>query len=250
MYKLEVSTYSIEGVKEALKLGVDRLELCANIKEGGTTPSYGFIKAALNTGHPNVFIIVRPRGGDFLYSNDEFDIIKKDIIEAKKMGVHGVVCGILNADGSIDKCRTRQLVELAEPMKFTFHRAFDMSCDYKKSLADLIDLKVDTVLTSGTKETALEGKEIIKELVEIAAGKINILVGSGVNASNIEELQVATGANEFHMSAVKMVQSEMTFTNNNLNMGNIESEEYLKQTVDEEKIEAAMKVIKKLNNTL
>nr|WP_321411304.1 copper homeostasis protein CutC [uncultured Carboxylicivirga sp.] len=250
MYKLEVSTYSIEGVKEALKLGVDRLELCANIKEGGTTPSYGFIKVALNTGHPNVFIIVRPRGGDFLYSNDEFDIIKKDIIEAKKMGVHGVVCGILNADGSIDKCRTRQLVELAEPMKFTFHRAFDMSRDYKKSLADLIDLKVDTVLTSGTKETALEGKEIIKELVEMAAGKINILVGSGVNASNIEELQVATGANEYHMSAVKMVQSEMTFTNNNLNMGNIESEEYLKQTVDKEKIEAAMKVINKLNNAL
>nr|WP_321452543.1 copper homeostasis protein CutC [uncultured Carboxylicivirga sp.] len=247
MYKLEVSTYSIEGVKEALKLRADRLELCSNVKEGGTTPSYGFVKAALKTGHPNVFIIVRPRGGDFLYTDDEFDIIKKDIIEAKKMGVHGVVSGILNADGTIDKPRTRQLIELATPMKFTFHRAFDMTCDYKKALSDLIDLGVDTVLTSGTKNTAIEGKEIIKELVELAQGKINILVGSGVNPTNMEELQKSTNAHEYHMSAMKMVKSEMEFFNTDLNMGNVDSDEYMKQTVDAEKIAKAVEVIKKLN---
>lgn len=246
MFKLEISTYNIEGVKEALKIGVDRLELCNNVKEGGTTPSSGFVRAALATGHPNIFIIVRPRGGDFLYTDAEFQIIKDDILEAKRLGVHGIVCGLLNEDGSIDTVRTKELVELSKPMKFTFHRAFDMCNNPKKALEDLIAVGVDTVLTSGTENTAVEGASVLKDLVKLANNRITILVGSGVNASNIADLQQKTGAFEYHMSAIKSVKSGMKFFNHNLNMGNIESEEYSKLTVDKEKIEAAFKVIKLL----
>lgn len=246
MFKLEVSTYNIEGVNEALKLGVNRLELCNNIKEGGTTPSAGFVKAAIETGHPDIFIIIRPRGGDFLYSDSEFEVIKSDIELAKQLGVHGVVSGVLNADGSIDIKRTKELVELARPMKFTFHRAFDMSNDPQKSLADLIEIGVDIVLTSGMENTAVEGASTLKKMIQQANNKITVLVGSGVNATNIAQLQEETGAVEFHMSAVKEVKSEMQFFNHRLNMGNVESEEYTKLTVDTDKISKALEVIKTL----
>ncbi|WP_068472214.1 copper homeostasis protein CutC [Saccharicrinis aurantiacus] len=246
MFKLEVSTYNIEGVKAALKLGVDRLELCNNIKEGGTTPSAGFVKAAIETGHPDIFIIVRPRGGDFLYSDSEFEVIKSDIELAKLLGVHGVVSGVLNADGSIDIKRTKELVELARPMKFTFHRAFDMSNDPKKALDDLIEIGVDIVLSSGMEDTAVEGRKTLQQMIQQANNRITVLVGSGVNASNIAQLQKETGATEFHMSAVKEIKSEMEFFNHRLNMGNVESEEYSKLTVDTEKITAALSVIKQL----
>lgn len=246
MFKLEISTYNIEGVKEALRLGADRVELCDNIKEGGTTPSFGLIRSALDTGHPSVFIIVRPRGGDFLYSDDEYQIIRKDIIAAREMGVHGVVCGLLNKDGSIDTERTKALIELARPMRFTFHRAFDMCNNHKKALEDLISIGVDIVLTSGMENTATEGSATLKELVTQASGRINILVGSGVNANNIEQLFQATGAHQYHMSAVKEVKSEMKFFNRRLCMGNEPGDEYKKLTVDNEKIINALKVINQL----
>lgn len=246
MYKLEVSTYNIEGVNEALKLGVNRLELCDNIKEGGTTPSAGFVKAAVATGHTNIFIIVRPRGGDFLYSKEEFEVIKSDIELAKLLGVQGVVSGILNADGTIDVERTKELVDLASPMKFTFHRAFDMSKDPEQSLEDLIKIGVDIVLTSGMEDTAVQGAATLKKMIQQADNRIAILVGSGVNASNISQLQKETGAVEFHMSAVKEVKSAMQFFNHRLNMGNVKSEEYSKLTVDTEKITKAVEVIKSL----
>ncbi len=246
MFKLEISAYNIEEVKAALRLGVDRLELCANIKEGGTTPSYGFVEAALATGHSNVFIIIRPRGGDFLYSDDEFEVMKAEIAIARKIGVHGVVCGLLNADGSIDIVRTKQLIELAKPMNFTFHRAFDMCNNPAKGLEELISIGVNTILTSGMEETALKGKEALKKLVEQAAGRINILAGSGVSAQNIETLHHTAKVQEFHMSAVKEMDSAMQFKNDRLSMGNCKSEEYKKLTVDTDKIKNAIAVINQL----
>jgi copper homeostasis protein len=241
--KLEISTYNIEGVISAHKLGANRVELCDNIKEGGTTPSYGFIKQALEIDHPEVFVIIRPRGGDFLYSDAEFQIIKDDIIEAKKLGVDGVVCGVLLSDGNIDKVRTKELINLARPMKFTFHRAFDMSKSYQNSINDLIEIGVDIVLTSGMKDKAIDGIYILKELVEISKGRIEILAGSGVNSENIAELSEKANITNFHMSAIKYVNSEMKYFNNSLNMGNIESEEYTKLTVDSDKIMKAVEVI-------
>lgn len=247
MYQLEISTYTLGGVKAAMDLGVDRVELCDNIKEGGTTPSYGLVKAALETGFGGVFVIVRPRGGDFLYNDDEFEIIKKDIVQFRQMGVHGVVSGILLPDGNIDTLRTRELVELARPMKFTFHRAFDMCQNPQQGLEDLIGIGVDIVLTSGTENTAVEGQELLKELVEQAGDRIAILAGSGVNAGNIPLLHAATGARQYHLSAVKEVPSEMAFFNPRLSMGNVPSEEYKKLTADIAKIEQAIAAINALN---
>jgi|LGVE01.1.fsa_nt_gb copper homeostasis protein len=244
--KLEVSTYNIEGVIEAYRLGADRVELCDNIKEGGTTPSYGFIKKSLDVDHPEVFIIVRPRGGDFLYTEYEFDIMKNDIKMAKKLGIDGVVSGVLLANGNIDIVRTKELVELSKPMKFTFHRAFDMTKGYKKSIAELIDIGVDIVLTSGMENKAEDGLAVLKELVETSRGEIEILVGSGVNPNNMEKIYIDSGITNFHMSAVKEIESEMTFFNKRLSMGNVEAEEYTKLTVDSNKIEGAVKVINQL----
>jgi len=243
---LEISTYNLNGVKAAKELGADRVELCDNIKEGGTTPSYGFVKMALEVNHPEVFIIIRPRGGDFLYSDSEMEIMKRDIVEAKNMGVNGVVSGVLLPNGDIDIVRTKELIELSRPMKFTFHRAFDMTRDYKKSLKTLIDLGVDIVLTSGMEDKATDGIEVLKNLVEIADGKIDILAGSGVNASNIEQLYTEANITNFHMSAVKGVESEMTFFNKRLNMGNVKSEEYIKLDVDIDKIKDAVNAVSSL----
>lgn len=247
MIKLEISTYNIEGVKEAASLGVDRVELCDNMKEGGTTPSIGLMEAAVECGHGNVYAIIRPRGGDFLYSNEEFDVIKRDIAHAKKVGLQGVVCGCLNADGSIDTKRTQELVDLAKPMKFTFHRAFDMSSNYKEALRELIRMGVNTVLTSGLENEAVEGQEVIKDLVEQSQGKIEILVGGSVNSNNIQTLYESTKAEYFHMSASKVVKSGMMFNNPRLIMGNVDAEEYLRVTVDCKKIMMATNVIKELN---
>lgn len=246
MFKLEISTYNIEGVKESLRLGVDRLELCDNIKEGGTTPSYGFVRSAVEVGHPNICVIVRPRGGDFLYDNTEFNIIKEDILALKELGVQGIVCGVLNPDGSVDVRRTKELVELAHPMEFTFHRAFDMTNDPVAALEDLISIGVHRVLTSGLENTALEGKNVIKQLVKQAQGRIAVMAGSGVNGCNLIELHSFTGVEEFHMSAVKEVKSAMQFFNHRLSLGNVESHEYLKLTADSEKIEKAMESIRLL----
>lgn len=246
MFLLEVSTYNIEGVIAARQYGVSRLELCSNIKEGGVTPSYGFIRAAVETGHPNICIIVRPRGGDFLYTSQEFEMMQYDILNARQLGVHGVVSGVLHADGSIDKARTKQLVDLARPMKFTFHRAFDMCNNPVQALNDLIEIGVDTILTSGMENTAIQGKKVLKELIAQANGRIEILAGSGVNAENMAELYFDAGVVHFHMSAVKDIQSEMEFFNYHLNMGNEETEEYVKLTVDDEKIQKALRVLKEL----
>jgi len=245
---LEISTYNIEGVRKALELGVDRLELCDNICEGGTTPSYGFTKMAVNTGHKNIFIIVRPRGGDFLYSNDEFELMKEDIKIAKTIGVRGIVSGILTSDGKIDKVRTKELVELSKPMSFTFHRAIDMTANYEEAIEDLIEIGVERVLTSGQESTVPNGVEALKNIISKAGNRINILVGSGVNPSNLLDIKEKTGAKEFHMSAVKEVKSEMKFFNDRLSMGNVDTDEYAKLTVDTEKIEGAIKVINTINN--
>lgn len=246
-FKLEISAYGLEEVKTALAHGADRVELCANASEGGTTPSCGFIKAALETKHQGVFVIIRPRGGDFLYADDEFEIIKNDIIQAKEMGAHGVVCGLLLADGSIDTSRTKELIDLARPMKFTFHRAFDMCKNPQKSLEELIAIGADTVLTSGHENIASDGTELLKTLVSQAAGRINILVGSGVSAQNIAELHQATGACEFHLSANREIDSPMQFYNHRLSMGKCNSKEYKKQTADTQKIKDAARIIQQLN---
>lgn len=212
-YTLEVIAYNIESCGIAQENGADRIELCANPGEGGTTPSYGMIRAAKEKCSIPVFVMIRPRGGDFLYADEEFQIMRDDIIQCRDYGCDGVVLGLLNADGTVDGKRTKELVQLAYPMEVTFHRAFDRVKDAHQSLEDVIACGCTRILTSGLKPTAAAGVSLIRELVELADERIIIMPGSGVRSSNIEGLIELSGAVEFHTSAGKMRDSGMEYRN-------------------------------------
>ena len=214
---LETIAFNIESCKLAQKAGAHRIELCDNPGEGGTTPSYGFIKAARQILTIDLFTIIRPRGGDFFYSHEEFEIMKTDIHVCKDLGCDGVVFGILNDDATIDKVRCKILVQLAYPMSVTFHRAFDRVTDPSQALEDVIECGFERILTSGLYSTAMEGADNLKKLIQVADERIIIMPGSGVRSSNIGELAKTTSAIEFHSSARKMRNSNMKGLNNNMN---------------------------------
>ena len=213
IFKLEVIGFNIESCIIAQSAGAHRIELCDNTAEGGTTPSYGFIKAAREKLQISLFPIIRPRGGDFFYSDAEFEVMKTDVRICKELGCDGVVIGMLQADGSVDKARCSKLVEIAYPMGVTFHRAFDRVNDAAQALEDIIGTGCERVLTSGLYPTALEGALTIADLIKQADERIIIMPGSGVRAGNIIELAKKTGAVEFHTSASMKLNSKMNFTN-------------------------------------
>ena len=213
LFKLEIIGFTIEGCILAQSAGAHRIELCDNPGEGGTTSSYGFIKAAREKLNIQLYPIIRPRGGDFFYSDDEFEIMKTDISTCKELGCDGVVIGILNADGTVDKQRCKQLVELAYPLGVTFHRAFDRATDASKALEDIIDTGCERILTSGQRPNATDGAELIAALIKQADGRIIIMPGSGVRSDNIVALAEKTGAVEFHSSARIFIDSKMEYTN-------------------------------------
>lgn len=216
-FNLEVIAFNIESCLLAEANGVSRIELCDNQADGGTTPSYGFIKAARAILSIELYPIIRPRGGDFLYSDAEFDIIKSDVLLCKELGCDGVVVGLLNADGTVDKERIKILTSLAYPMGVTFHRAFDRTKNMFEALEDIIECGCERILTSGQKPTAFEGKENIKALIEKADNRIIIMPGSGVNSKNIVEIAQYTGATEFHSSARNFIESKMQFSQSSMN---------------------------------
>ena len=208
---LEIAVFNIDSAIAAAQAGADRLELCENPQDGGTTPSYGFMKTVRELVSIPIFPIIRPHGGDFLYSDAAFRVMQKDIALAKELGFEGVVLGLLNSNGTIDAYRTAKLVELAYPMEVTFHRAFDRANLPLEALETIIQTGCSRILTSGQQPNAMEAKELIKELVNQAADRIIILPGSGVRANNIQALASFTGAQELHSSARKLVPSSMEF---------------------------------------
>jgi copper homeostasis protein len=208
---LEIAVFNIDSAMAAAEAGADRLELCENPQDGGTTPSYGFMKTVRELVSIPVFPIIRPHGGDFLYSESAYRVMQKDIALAKELGFEGVVLGLLNADGTIDADRTAKLVELAYPMEVTFHRAFDRAKDPLEALETIIQTGCCRILTSGQQPNAFDAKDLIQQLVQQAADRIIIMPGSGVRASNIQELANVTGAQELHSSARKLVPSSMEF---------------------------------------
>jgi copper homeostasis protein len=212
-FKLEVIGFDIAGCLIAQQAGADRIELCDNPGEGGTTPSYGFIKTARENLQINLYPIIRPRGGDFLYSDAEFEVMKTDVQICKDLGCDGVVIGMLNKDGTVDKKRCKELVGLAYPLGVTFHRAFDRVKDASQALEDVIEIGCERILTSGLQPTALEGAETIAALIKQADERIIIMPGSGVRSDNIIELAKKTGAVEFHTSARIHIESKMNYTN-------------------------------------
>ncbi len=216
-YKLETIAFNIASCVIAQQLDVYRIELCDNPHEGGTTPSFGFINMARQKLYIKLYPIIRPRGGDFYYSADEFRMMKQDIKTCKKLGCDGVVVGMLDKDATIDKRRCSQLVEIAHPMGVTFHRAFDRVIDMEQALEDVIDIGCERILTSGLYPTVTHGADNIWKLVAQANNRIIIMPGSGVRASNIAELAIQTGAIEFHSSARKTLNSKMKLSNKTMN---------------------------------
>jgi len=215
-FELEVIAFDLISCQLAADNGADRIELCANPHEGGTTPSYGMMKAARKSTHIQVFPIIRPRGGDFLYTQEEFDAMKEDIMAAQDIGCDGVVIGILNNDGSVDIEKCQELVALAGDMEVTFHRAFDRVKDPVLSLEQIIAIGCKRILSSGLRPTAMEGSNMLKALVSQANGRINIMPGSGVRAENIIQLAKDTGATCFHSSARKTFESPMQYRNTDM----------------------------------
>lgn len=245
-FVLEICANSVESAIMAQKGGAQRVELCDNIHEGGTTPSQGAIISARKELDIDLNIIIRPRGGDFFYTKTEFDIMIKDIEIAKKLGVNGVVLGLLNPDGSIDKIRTKQLVDAAKPMSVTFHRAFDVCNNPFTGLKDIIDCGCDRILTSGQQNKAIDGVDLIKELVKKSDNRIIIMPGSGINENNIQEIYQKTGVNEFHASLRKKTKSKMEYRKENISMGGIPGiDEFEILLTDPEKVKKTIEIISK-----
>jgi copper homeostasis protein len=210
--KLEIAVFSIEAALDALNTGADRVEFCENPMEGGTTPSYGsLVTLSMLTDKP-VFPIIRPRGGDFLYTRNEFESMKSDVLMAKKLGYPGIVIGLLNTDGTIDTARTKELVDLAGmEMEVTFHRAFDRCHDPVHALEAIIKTGCKRILTSGQVPNAADNLPLLKKLIDQSDNRIIIMPGSGVRANNIKEIITKTGATEMHSSARKMIPSQMQY---------------------------------------
>ena len=215
--QLEIAVFSVEAALSAIAAGADRIEFCENPGEGGTTPSYGSLVTLKKLTTKPVFPIIRPRGGDFLYTDAEYECIKADVLIAKELGYPGVVIGLLNADGSIDTIRTAELVELAAPIEVTFHRAFDRCNDPFIGLEAIIETGCKRILTSGQVPNAANALSLIKQLVDKANGRIIIMPGSGVRANNIKEIVEATGVIEIHSSARKMYPSKMHYLQKSMN---------------------------------
>lgn len=208
---LEVCANNYTSALAAQQGGAYRVELCENLADGGTTPSYGQIALCVEKLSIKIYPIIRPRGGDFLYSDEEFLMMQKDVQQCKALGCDGIVFGILNADGRIDKKRCQNLLELAHPLPATFHRAFDVCAEPIKALEDIIELGFERILTSGQKPTALEGINLIKELVKKASGRISIMAGSGVNEENVRHIIRETGVTEVHSTAKKDFAGKMSW---------------------------------------
>lgn len=216
-FKLEIIGFNIESCIAAQEAGADRIELCAGPGEGGTTPSYAMIKAAREKLNIDLYVMIRPRGGDFLYSDADFQIMKEDVKICKEFNCNGIVTGILTKDGKVDKKRCRQLIEIAYPLEATFHRAFDRVADPFEAMEDIIEMGFERILTSGLKPKAVESTDLLSRLIEQAGDRIIIMPGSGVNADNIISIAESTGAAEFHSSASYSEKTRMEFINTQMN---------------------------------
>ena len=223
---LEVCVNSVNSAIEAQKGGASRVELCENMADGGCTPSAGSIALAKKMLTIPVHVMIRPRGADFCYNDTEFDIMKKDILEARKLGADGLVFGILDRDGQVDLLRMKQLMELSFPLPVTFHRAFDMTPDPMHSLEDLITLGLTTILTSGQAENASAGAPLIRKLIGKAHDRIKIMPGGGIKEHNFADIIRATKAEIFHVNLTHSVPSVMKYIREGIFMGHPGQSEY------------------------
>ncbi|MDO5760771.1 MAG: copper homeostasis protein CutC [Bacteroidota bacterium] len=240
---LEVCCYSIDSCLIAQKGGADRVELCANITEGGTTPDYATIVYAKDLLKIDTMVMIRPRGGDFLYSETEFALMQKNIQLCKTIGVKGVVLGLLTAEGNVDKERTKLLVEMASPMEVCFHRAVDMARDYFHAIEDIIDCNCKRILTSGQRNKAIEGLQNISQAQNLYGKQIEIMAGSGVNEENVKEIYDLSGISNFHFSAKKTINGNMKFRQPAVSMGSEFIDEYSLVVMDINKVKQVREIL-------
>jgi copper homeostasis protein len=240
--KIEICANSVESAVKAQEGGAYRVELCAGIPEGGTTPSFGEMRMARQLlQETKLHVIIRPRGGDFLYSQLEQEIMLHDIKVAKQLGADGVVFGCLTAEGNVDIPAMKKLMNAVGDMAVTFHRAFDMCRNPQEALEDIINLGCTRILTSGLEPNAVKGIPMLKELVQQADGRIIIMPGCGVNPDNIMQIAEETGATEFHFSGRSSYESGMIYRNPKVSMGGtVKIEEYQKDVTDPEIVKAAV----------
>ena len=242
---IELCVEGIDGFLAAQEAGADRVELCASLVEGGLTPSLATIRAAVGAARIPVHVIIRPRGGDFLYSQPEFETMLADVAALRSEGVSGVVIGCLTPDGRIDEARTKALVEAARPMSVTCHRAFDMTVDAGEALEALVRCGVDRVLTSGQRDTALEGLDILKQVNAQAGDRIVIMGCGALDADNVKAVRDGAGLKEMHFAALKTVPSGMRFRNPNVGMGGTEKDrEYQLTLTDPDAVRATIAAAK------
>jgi copper homeostasis protein len=240
-YVLEIATSDFETTRSAVEGGADRIELCANLNEGGTTPSYGTIYQCRENFDVLLYPIIRPRGGDFLYTDDEYEIMLHDVKLCKQSGCDGIVIGLLNEDGTIDIKRTAALVDIAYPMGVTFHRAFDRCRNAFEALEQLVQIGCERILTSGQQPTVNEGMELIAELNKLGDHRIIVMPGSGVRKENIKLLAEKTGCKEFHSSLRSKTKSKMDFIHPAFENS---AESYMNNSIDAFEVSALKKILK------
>lgn len=240
---LEVCAGDIDSVASAAKGGAARVELCSALSEGGLTPSFGLIKRACAIKEIAVNVLIRPRGGDFLYTDEEVAIMCDDIREISAMGANGVVIGALRRDGNVDFDACSKMIEAAGDMELTFHRAFDMCRKPFVAFEEIIRLGFDRLLTSGQAGSAWDGRELIADLVTNSEGRISVMAGGGVTPDNVEALIRYTGVREVHASARHTVESDMAFRMDNVNMGVKGADEYSRKST-------SVKIVRKIENII
>jgi copper homeostasis protein len=239
---VEVCVESVESAVAAEKGGAQRVELCCALLEGGLTPSAGAIALARERLGIGLNVIIRPRGGDFLYTGAEHEVMLRDIETAKELGADGVVIGALTPSGEVDRARTRELAERARPLSVTFHRAFDMTRDPFEALEELVSLGIDRVLTSGQEESALEGIDLLRELVARAGDRIVVMVCGNLTEKNIEKVARETSAKELHITGFADVESGMSFRNPRVYMGGLlRPPEYTRSVTASERVAALVR---------
>ncbi len=233
---IEICVDSVASAQAAERGGAQRVELCSDLLEGGITPSLGLLEAVRAGISIPLHTIIRPRGGDFCYSEEEFEVMRRDIALAKSAGADGVVLGVLDLSGRVDISRTRQLIELARPMSVTFHRAFDVSADLHQSLEDVCDAGADRILTSGGEQDAITGIDMIAKLVQSSRARISIMAGSGITAKTVPQILERTGVHEIHAGLATPVTNQMLRSNDRVSLRKTHTQGYERTQVLEEDV--------------
>jgi copper homeostasis protein len=243
---LEICVDSVESAIAAERGGAQRVELCSDLLEGGITPSHGLISQVRSRIQIDIFVMIRPRGGDFCYSPDEFDLMLHDILEARRLGADGIILGVLDLQAHVDVPRTRQLIESAGPLPVTFHRAIDMTPDPCAALASVIETGAQRVLTSGGAPKVTQGLASVARMVKTAGERIHVMAGGGINLQNIVTVAQSTGASEFHASLRTRLPSPVQYHRREMQMGEIHDREYVRFVALEDNVRALSAALHKL----